>query len=129
MAEVPMGSLRQQAVEMKEQGQHVQAGEHFIAYHLRWALVGMPPVFALFALGLVALRVGRGPTAAIGVIGPLVYIIYLFELSKVEVAILSDERNALTLAWLPNVAMVLASAAFLSARHESDPRPSDLLTF
>jgi lipopolysaccharide export LptBFGC system permease protein LptF len=128
MAEVSMGSLRQQAVEMRGQGRNVQAGEHFIAYHLRWAFVGTPPVFAIFALGVVALRVGRAATAGIGLIGPVLYITYLFELSNAEVAILSDERIALTLAWLPNVAMILMSVAFLTAeRSEHDQQPSDLL--
>jgi hypothetical protein len=81
MAELSLGSLRQQALEMKGQGRNVQAGEHFIAYHLRWALVGTPPVFAVFALGVIALRVCRAATIGIGIIGPVVYLLYFFELT------------------------------------------------
>jgi lipopolysaccharide export LptBFGC system permease protein LptF len=70
-------------------------------------------------LGVTALRAGRAAAAGIGAIGCVVYVIYFFEMSYTRASVFSDEPAALALAWLPNILLILASAAFLSARHEA----------
>jgi hypothetical protein len=85
------------------------------SYHSRWAVVGAALVFALFGLGVTALRAGRAATAGIGTFGCIVYITYFFQLSNVRSSVFSDERVALGLAWLPNILLILTSVAFLSA--------------
>ena len=58
--------------------------------------------------------------AGIGAFGCVVYVTYFFELSNVRASVFSDERVATALAWLPNILLILTSAAFLSTGHETD---------
>ena len=88
------------------------------SFHARWALVGAAAVFAVFGLGVFALRAGPAATAGIGAAGCLVYLTYFFELGLVRMSIFSDERVAYGLVWLPNILMILTSLAFFSARDE-----------
>jgi hypothetical protein len=117
--EMSFASLREQALVKKRDGRLDQAGKLFFSYHARWALMGDAVVFALFGLGVTALRAGRAATAGIGAIGCVLYVAYFFELGSARSSVFSDEPVALALAWLPNILLILASAAFLSARHEA----------
>jgi lipopolysaccharide export LptBFGC system permease protein LptF len=119
MNESPPDSIRVQALASKNAGRPDRAGVLLFAYHTRWALVGATLVFALFGLGVAALRAGRAATAGICVLASLVYISYFFELSSVSPSVFSDERVAVALAWLPNAMMILASLVFLSAGDET----------
>jgi hypothetical protein len=121
--EMSFASLREQALAKKHDGRLDQAGTLFFSYHARWALIGAALVFALFGLGVTALRAGRAATAGIGMIGCVVYVTYFFEMSYTPASVFSDEPVALALAWLPNILLILASAALLSAAHE--PRLPD----
>ena len=111
-------SLRERAFAKKQDGRPDHAGRLLFSYHARWALVGAALTFALFGLGVTALRAGRAATAGIGTIGCIVDVGYFFELRYVPSSVFSDERVALVLAWLPNILLILASMALLSA---SDP--------
>jgi len=123
--EIPLGSLREHALAIKNDGQLDGAGGLLFSYHARWALVGAAVAFALFGLGVTALRAGRAATAGIAALGCVVYVAYFFELSYVRTSVFSDERVALGLAWLPNILLILASVIFLSADHETDlPDPA-----
>jgi len=117
--EMSFASLREQALAKKRDGRLDQAGGLLFAYHSRWALMGAALVFALFGLGVTALRAGRAATAGIGAIGCVLYVAYFFELGSARLSVFSDEPVALALAWLPNILLILASAALLSARHEA----------
>jgi hypothetical protein len=117
--EMSVASLREQALAKKHDGRLDQAGSLLFSYHARWALVGAALVFALFGLGVTALRAGRVATAGIGAIGCVVYVTYFFELKYVSSSVFSDERVALGLAWLPNILLILTSMAFLSATHDA----------
>ena len=113
--EMSPGSLREQALAKQEAGRMNQAGSLLFSYHARWALVGAAVAFALFGLGLTALRAGRAATVGIAALGCVVYVTYFFELSHVRSSVFSDERVALVLAWLPNACLTLTSVIFLSA--------------
>jgi hypothetical protein len=117
--EMSFASLREQALAERHDGRLDQAGKLFFSYHSRWALMGAALVFALFGLGVTALRAGRAATAGIAMIGCVVYVTYFFEMSYTRASVFSDEPVALALAWLPNTLLIIASAAFLSARHEA----------
>ena len=119
-AEMTPRAQREQALAMNAWGQPKQGGRLLLEFHLRAALGGAALVFALFGLGVAALRAGRAATAGITVTFCVLYIHYLHDLSSVSGALFSDERIAILWAWLPNVLLMLATAAFLSSRH--DPR-------
>ncbi len=110
--------LREKALAFKNDGQPGWAGMLLLSYHSRWALVGAALVFAVFGLGVNALRVGVAPTAAIGTSGCIVYLAYFFELSSVRPSVFSDERLAFGLVWLPNVLMIVTSLAFMSGHDD-----------
>jgi lipopolysaccharide export LptBFGC system permease protein LptF len=112
-------SIREQARASRSEGRLDRAGTLFFAYHARWALAGAALAFALFGLGVIALRVGAVTCLGISVAASLVYVSYFFELGSVSSSLFSDERLAVALAWLPNAVMVLTSVIFLSARDES----------
>jgi lipopolysaccharide export LptBFGC system permease protein LptF len=116
---MPVASLRERALAMKDQGRPREAGSLLIAYHVRGALVGAALAFALFGMGVTTLRFGRAATAGMAFISCGVYITYVFELSTVSESVFSDERVALTMAWLPNLLLILTAVAFSSARHET----------
>jgi hypothetical protein len=112
-------SLRARALVMSRHGRLKPAGDLFLSYHARWAVVGAALTFALFGLGVTALRAGGGATAGIGTLACLVYITYGIELSVVPPALFSNEPVALVLAWLPNLWLILTSILFLSIRREA----------
>ena len=109
---------REQALALNAWGLPKQAGRLLVEFHLRAALGGAALVFALFGLGVAALRVSRAATAGIAIFFCVLYIHYLDDLSNVSGAVFSDERVAILAAWLPNVLLMLATAAFLSSRHD-----------
>jgi hypothetical protein len=117
--EISVRALRGQALAIKHDGLVDWAGMLLFSYHSRWALVGAALVFAVFGLGVTALRAGPAATAGIGTVGCIVYLTYFFELGMVRPSVFSDERVACGLAWLPNILMILTSLAFLSARDDT----------
>ena len=119
LAEMTPASLRERALVMSRDGRLKPAGDLFLSYHARWAVVGAALTFALFGIGLTALRVGGAATAGIATLACLVYITYGIELRLVPPARFSNEPVALVLAWLPNLWLILTSLLFLSARRET----------
>jgi len=119
LGEVTPASLRERALAMSRDGRLKSAGDLFLSYHARWAIVGAALTFALFGLGVTALRVGGAGTAWIAAIASIVYVTYFFELRLVPPAHFSNERVALVLAWLPNLWLILTSLLFLSTRRET----------
>jgi hypothetical protein len=118
-------SLREQALVMSRNGRLKPAGDLFLSYHARWAVVGAALTFALFGLGVTALRVGGGATAGIAALASLVYLTYGIELRVVPPSLFSNEPVALVLAWLPNLWLILTSILFLSTRrHEHGDPPA-----
>jgi hypothetical protein len=75
--------------------------------------------FALFGLGVIALRVGGAATAGITILASLVYITYGIELRVVPPSLLSREPVALVLAWLPNLWLILTSLLFFATRRDA----------
>ena len=116
-------SLREQALVMSHNGRLKPAGDLFLSYHLHWALVGAVLAFALFGLGVIALRVGRAATAWIAIAAAIVYITYLLELRLVGPSVASNEPVALVLAWFPNLWLILTSVLFLSTRRNGHADP------
>jgi lipopolysaccharide export system permease LptF/LptG-like protein len=125
--EMPLGSLRQQGLVMKNDGRLDKAGGLLLNYHLRSAIAGAALVFVLFGLGVAALRTGRAATAGLATVGCIVYGTYVFELRLIPASVFSDERVAFALAWLPNILLAVTSVAFLSADqpHLPDDFPED----
>jgi lipopolysaccharide export LptBFGC system permease protein LptF len=123
-AEMTPRLQREQALAMNAWGLPKEAGRLLVEFHLRMALGGAALVFALFGLGVAALRLGRAATAGIAIIVCALYIHYIFQLSTVSEAVFSDERVAILAAWLPNVLLILATAAFLSSRQSVLVPPS-----
>ncbi len=89
--EVPRGPAemtprvqREQALAMNAQGRPRQGGRLLVEFHLRVALGGAALVFALFGLGVTALRAGRAATAGIAIIFCALYIHYIFQLSTCQ---------------------------------------------
>ena len=80
-AEMTPRAQREQALDMNAQGRPKQAGRLLVEFHLRMALGGAALVFALFGLGVAALRAGRAATAGIAIIFCALYIYYIFQLS------------------------------------------------
>lgn len=124
-AELPVQTLREQALTMKSAGQRwgsgpelVRAGKLFVDYHSRWAIAAAALVLSIFALGVTALRVGGVATTLMGSLAPAVYLAYLFELGSVQNPLLSHETIAVVLAWLPNIVLALTGAAFLRAHDD-----------
>jgi hypothetical protein len=119
LGEAPLESLRERAFAIKSSGRLDRAGGLLFSYHARWALVGAALTFALFGLGVTALRVGGAVTAWIAAIASIVYVTYFFQLRLVPPSVFSNEPVALVLAWLPNLWLILTSMLFLSIRHEN----------
>jgi hypothetical protein len=129
-AELPVGLLREEALAIRDGHRPVEASYPFnirprasrvaellLGYHARWALAGAVVVFALFGLGVTALRTGRIATAAIGSLVWLVYVEYFFELRRLPVHAFSDERAVVGIVWLPNLVLTVASLVLLRVRH------------
>jgi hypothetical protein len=114
--EISVRVLREKALAIKNDGQLGWAGMLLLSYHSRWALGGAALVFAVFGLGVNALRLGVAPTAAVGASGCIVYLAYFFELALVPRSVFSDERLAFGLVWLPNIVMIVTGLAFMSGR-------------
>jgi lipopolysaccharide export LptBFGC system permease protein LptF len=126
IAETPLPSLREQALDLRRQGHPRKAQELIFGYHVRWSLSAAAFVFALFGFSLAALRLSRAGTIFAGTAPPLFYMTYLWELSAVDTAAFSGELVAIALAWLPNVMLILVSLALLSVRRDgadADPKP------
>jgi lipopolysaccharide export LptBFGC system permease protein LptF len=110
---MPVNSLRARALESRGSASEGEAGSLFLAYHARWALVGAATAFALFGLGVAALRAGAIVTAAAGAIAYVVYVEYFSELGYLRASIVGDEPLAIVLVWLPNLLLILVGLAFL----------------
>jgi xanthosine utilization system XapX-like protein len=120
MNDVSSTSIREQALADRNDGRLDRAGVLFFAFHARRALIGAALAFALFGLGITALRTSPAACAAICLVGSAVYVGYFFELRNVSPSLFSDERVAVLLAWFPNAVMIITSAAFLSVREHTN---------
>jgi hypothetical protein len=114
--EMPVNSLRARALESRVNAFEDEAGSLFVAYHARWALVGATPAFALFGLGIAALRLRTVMTVGTAVTAYAVYITYFFELRYVPPSIFIDEPLTILVVWLPNLLLILVGLAFLRTR-------------
>jgi len=142
-AEIPVRSLRATALGIRNGERATGASypynirptaarvaELLLGYHLRWALAGAVLVFALFGLGVTALRVSRVATAAIGSVALLVYVVYVSHLRRVPPDVFNDERAVIGLVWLPNVLLLVAGLVFLAGHRagcrsdEAEPPPA-----
>jgi hypothetical protein len=112
-AEMSVNSLRVRALESRGHASEDKAGSLFVAYHARWALVGAAGAFALFGLGVAALRAGAVITAGAGAIAYVVYVAYFFELRYVPPSIFIHEPLTILVVWLPNLLLILMGLAFL----------------
>ncbi len=127
-AEMPVGSLRAEALAIKNgdgpaawfpdntRPRASRVAELLLGYHGRWALAGAVLVFALFGLGVTALRISRVATAAIGTLAWLVHVEYISEVRRLPADLFSDERAVVGIVWLPNLLLIVASLVFLRAR-------------
>jgi Lipopolysaccharide export system permease LptF/LptG len=116
-AEMSSRELRDTALALRDRGALARAGDLLLSFHARWALAGAAFVFAVFGLGVAALRLGRIATVLIAATAFVVYVNYFFELSQSRLSsVFSHEGVAFTVAWLPNLLMVLTSLAFLTKR-------------
>jgi len=122
MNQVSPASVREQAIADRNDGRLDRAGVLFFAFHARRAVVGAALAFALFGLGITALRTSPTACAAICLLGSAVYVGYFFELRNVSPSLFSDERVAVLLAWFPNAVMIITSGAFLSVREHTSLR-------
>jgi hypothetical protein len=134
-SEMSLGSLRERALAIRNETRPAEkffpvdarskaaaSADLLLMYHARVALAAAVPIFALFGIGVMALRVGRARTAAIGAAACILYLNYFFGLSSVPVSVFSRESVVAGLAWLPNLLLVLTSLAFLSPDRPSEPR-------
>jgi hypothetical protein len=119
--EVSPRALRTEALAMKNDGLAHQAGSLLLGYHLQWAVAGTPLVLALFGLAMTVVPGGRGATALVGSL-PFCYIIYMFQLGSVSRSVFSNESVAIAAAWLPNMILMLASAAIITLADEARAR-------
>jgi lipopolysaccharide export LptBFGC system permease protein LptF len=111
--------LRADGLALRERGDLARAGDLLLSFHARWALAGAAFVFAVFGLGVAALRLGRIATILVAATAFVVYVNYFFELSQSRLSsVFSNEGVAFTVAWLPNLFMVLTSLAFLTKRDD-----------
>jgi len=116
-AEMSSRELRDQALALRNQGHTAKAGDLLFSYHARWALAGAALVFAVFGLGVTALRLGRVATVLVVATACVVYVNYFYELHELarpRLSLFSHEGIAFTFAWLPNLLMLLTSIAFLT---------------
>jgi len=118
LAEMSPREIREYALVLRSEGRTAKAGHALMSYHARWALAGAALVFAIFGLGVAALRLGRLATVLIAATALVVYVTYFAELGEVRLALLSHEGAAITLAWLPNLLLLLTSIAFLMKRDD-----------
>ena len=120
-AEMSSRELRNYALTLRDQGDLAKAGDLLFSFHARWALAGAALVFAVFGLGVTALRLGRIATVLVVATACVVYGSYfneLHELARPRLSLFSHEEVALTIAWLPNVLLLLTSLAFLTKRDD-----------
>jgi len=122
MNEVSPASVREQAIADRNDGRLDRAGVLFFAFHVRRAVIGAALAFALFGLGISALRTRPAASAATCLVGLAVYVGYFFELRSVSPSLFSDERVAVLLAWCPNAVMIITTGLFLSAREHATGR-------
>jgi lipopolysaccharide export LptBFGC system permease protein LptF len=123
-AEMSSRELRDRALALRNQGHTAKAGDLLFSYHARWALAGAALVFAVFGLGVTALRLGRVATVLVVATACVVYVNYFYELHELarpRLSVFSHEGVAFTLAWLPNLLMLLTSLAFLTKRDQRSP--------
>jgi hypothetical protein len=138
-AETSFGALRERALAIRSvqpierffpvdaQSKAAASADLLLMYHGRWALAAAAQIFALFGIGVIALRIGRGATAAIGsavwvmYVTYFDYIPYVLEQGWLPISALSRESVLVGLVWLPNLLLVLTSLAFLSADRPSEP--------
>lgn len=64
---------------------------------------------------------GRSATALVGSL-PFCYIIYMFQLGSVSRSVFSNESVAIAAVWLPNMILILASAAIITLADEARAR-------
>lgn len=120
-AEMSSRELRNYALAFRNQGDLENAGELLFSFHARWALAGAALVFAVFGLGVTALRLRRVATVLVVATACVVYVSYfeeLHQLAQPRLSLFSHEGVAFTLAWLPNLLMLLTSLAFLTKDHD-----------
>jgi len=120
-AEMSSHELRSHALALRDQGRLAEAGDLLFSFHARWALAGAALVFAVFGLGVIALRLGRVATVLVVATACVVYVSYfeeLHELARPRLSLFSHEGTALTFAWLPNVLMLVTSLACLTKRDD-----------
>ena len=122
MNEVSPASVREQAIADRNDGRLDRAGVLLFAFHARRAVIGAALAFALFGLGITALRTRPAASAAICLLGSAVYVGYFFELRFVSPSLFSDERLAILVAWFPNALMLITAAVFWSAREDTSLR-------
>jgi hypothetical protein len=114
--EMPVNSLRDRALESRSHGSLEKAGSLLVAYHARWALVGAAGAFALFGLGVAALRARLSISGGVAVIAWVVYVTYFGELAiYVSPAVFTNEALTIAIVWLPNLLLTLVGLAFLKA--------------
>ena len=109
--------VRENALAWRDRGQMAKAGDLLFSFHARWALAGAALVFAVFGLGVIALRLGRIATVLIAATAFVVYVTYFPRLAQAR-SVFSHEGLAVTFAWLPNALILLTSIAFLTKRDD-----------
>lgn len=118
-SELSSRELRARGLALRDQGHLAKAGDLLLSFHARWALAGSAAVFAVFGLGVAALRLGRVATLLIAATAFVMYVNYFFELSQSRLSsVFSHEGVAFTFAWLPNLLMMLTGLVFLTQRDD-----------
>jgi lipopolysaccharide export LptBFGC system permease protein LptF len=118
VAEMPLVTIRQMALDLSTRGRPEAGASLMVSYHSRLALAGTAFGFALFAFSVSACGLGRLATLSLGIGAPVVNVAYLWELHEFRSAALSQEGLAIVVAWLPTVMLILVSLALLSFRRE-----------
>ncbi len=126
-AELPLSTLRQQALFAKQGAADVRAariaGRLFLAFHERLALAAAPLLFALLGLAAARFRTGAGVKTVGAPLACAAYVYTLFWVGHVEASALADERAAFALAWLPNVSIILTTLTLLAIHRRPQPPP------
>jgi lipopolysaccharide export system permease LptF/LptG-like protein len=119
--ELTLGDLsRQVALELPPFEGHSSIRQLATEYHVRWALACTTFVFALFSLAVIPRRpAGRtiGGLAACGIY--FAYYITVFDGTEPLRARVGS-LPPFAIAWLPNVVMIVASAALITVRLKAD---------
>jgi hypothetical protein len=119
-AEMPVSSLRARALESRGTAWENEAGSLFLAYHARWALVGAATAFAVFGLGVAALRARGVIAACAGATAYVSYVSYFAELGYLRSSFFIDEPLAILVVWLPNLMLTLVGSAFLRTADQTE---------